>query len=409
MTTDRQRHYGEGTMFQRSSDGLWIARLEVGSGPDGRRRRWQAASRTRREALQALRDTRLHRAASRLPEGPAWTVAGWLRHWLESIVQPTVRPTTWRDYESVVRRHLIPALGSIRLADLMADDVRRMHRDVTASVSLVTANKAHRVLRAALSDALSDGMTARNVAARLRTPTPPSTRTPLTAGQAAAILAATIDDRLGSRWAAALLTGARQGELLGLTWDRVDLQSAAIDLAWQLQALGYRHGCTTLHAESTCGTPRAGSCPERELDVPPGFEHRRLHGRLCLTRPKSAASMRVIPIPPRLVDQLARHRDATAAQPGPHALVWSTPTGQPIPAGTDLAEWHQALAHAGLPPVPLHAARHTTATLLMDLGMDVTVIQAILGHAASLTTRGYLHADLTMSRAALALLAEHLT
>jgi integrase len=336
-------------------------------------------------------------------------VAGWLRHWLESIVQPIVRPTTWRDYEAVIRRHLIPALGSIRRADLMADDVCRMHREITMSVSLVTANKAHRVLRAALSDALNDGLIARNVAARLRTPTPPSTRTPLTAGQSAALLAATIDDRLDSRWAAALLTGARQGELLGLTWDRVDLRNTTIDLAWQLQALGYRHGCPTVLGETACGASRAGSCPERELDVPPGFELHALHGRLRLTRPKSAASLRVIPIPRRLADQLARHRDATAAQPSPHGLVWSTPTGQPIPASTDLAAWHDALARAGLPPVPLHAARHTTATLLMDLGIDVTIIQAILRHARPLTTRGYQHADLTMSRDALARLAEHLT
>lgn len=89
--------------------------------------------------------------------------------------------------------------------------------------------------------------------------------------------------------------------------------------------------------------------------------------------------------------------------------MWSTPTGQPIPAGTDLAAWHEALARSGLPPVPLHTARHTTATLLMDLGIDVTIIQAILGHARPLTTRGYQHADLTMSRTALARLAEHLT
>lgn len=119
MTTVRQRHYGEGTVFQRASDGLWIARLESGRGPDGRRQHWQAASRTRRgalQALQALQATRLHRSDGLPMAGTAWTLAGWLRHWLESIAQPTVRPTTWRDYETVIRRHLIPTLGSIRLA-----------------------------------------------------------------------------------------------------------------------------------------------------------------------------------------------------------------------------------------------------------------------------------------------------
>ncbi|MDQ1307499.1 MAG: hypothetical protein QG671_3332 [Actinomycetota bacterium] len=141
MSTDRQRHYGEGTVFQRAGDGLWVARLEIGRGPDGRRRRWQAASRTRRGALASLRAARLDREQGRVRRFPLWTVSGWLQHWLESIARPAVRPTTWRDYETVVRRHLIPALGPMRLPDLTAGDVRRMHREATASVSLVTAQR----------------------------------------------------------------------------------------------------------------------------------------------------------------------------------------------------------------------------------------------------------------------------
>jgi len=68
-----------------------------------------------------------------------------------------------------------------------------------------------------------------------------------------------------------------------------------------------------------------------------------------------------------------------------------------------------ALVHAGIPPIPLTAAQCTTATLLMDLGVDVTVIQSVLVHAQPLTTQRYEHADLTMSRSALTRLADHLT
>ena len=212
-----------------------------------------------------------------------------------------------------------------------------------------------------------------------------------------------------SRWIAALLTGARQGELLGLQWDRVDLDAGTADLAWQLQALGYRHGCHPRSPDPGCGKTRAGSCPDRELDVPAGFEHTPLRGRLCLTRPKSSAGRRIVPLPPVLVNALNRHLEVTRDDPSPFGLVWSTSDGAPISARDDLAAWHDLLTRAGVPRNHLHAARHTTATLLMDLGIDVTVIQSILGHAQPLTTQRYQHADLTMSRTALARLADHVS
>jgi hypothetical protein len=86
MATNRQRHYDDGSVFQRSWDGLWIARQDLGQGADGRRRRW-------------------------------------LRRWLEDVARPTIRPSTWRDYETTVRRHLIPNLGSTRLTRLTPAEV----------------------------------------------------------------------------------------------------------------------------------------------------------------------------------------------------------------------------------------------------------------------------------------------
>ena len=265
-----QRPYGDGSLFQRASDGLWVARLETGRDEDGQRQRWQCAGRSRAMVLAALRQARIDLATSAVPVPQGLTVGAWLRRWLEDVARPTVRPSTWRDYETAVRRHLIPNLDSTRLTRLTPGDVRAMHQRVSASVSVSAANKAHRVLRAALSDAEREGLVGRNAARLVRTPTLASPRAALPTGDVRQILATSRTDPLDSRWLAALLTGARQGELLGLQWDRVDLDAGTLDLAWQLQALGYRHGCHPRSTGSGCGKTRAGSCPGASSTSPPG-------------------------------------------------------------------------------------------------------------------------------------------
>ena len=66
------------------------------------------------------------------------------------------------------------------------------------------------------------------------------------------------------------------------------------------------------------------------------------------------------------------------------------------------------LKEVGVRDVPLHSARHTTATLLMEQGVGDTVIQSIMGHTLVTTTQGYQHADISMARRALDGLGERL-
>lgn len=396
-----RRTAGEGSVYQRASDGLWCAAVDLGWTPAGTRRRKVVASRTQAGALAKLREVRRTLAVHGTVPTGAPTLAEWLTAWLEGAAAARVRPRTLATYRHKVALVLATPAARVRLDRLTPAHVRAVHAGIAAAgLSGATALQAHRVLAVALRDAQREGLVARNVATLVDAPRRDARpRAALSAGQARALLAAVADDPLAGRWALALLCGVRQGEALGLTWGCVDLDGGTLDLAWQLQRLPLRHGCARPGADPACGRSRPGSCPAAALAVPRGYEHRPLAGGLALTRPKSAAGVRVLPLLPVMGDALRLR--AAAAPPGPDGLVWTRADGRPVDPRADAAAWHAALERAGLPAVPLHAARHTTATLLLEAGVDAHVVASILGHSDVVTTRGYQHASLELARAAL--------
>ena len=389
-----RRIKGDGSLYQRSN-GLWVATLDLGYGVDGKRKRWTGASRTKEGALAKLRAARVEHAATGAVASKAKTLGQWLDEWLEDIAKPRIRPKTYAEYERCVRLHLKPRMGKDRVSALTPQRIRAVERDIAKAHTPATANNVHRCLRTALNDAVTDGVIPRNPAEHVTPPRVLKTeRPPLTAAQATEVLAKTAGTPRGSRWAFALLTGTRQGEGLGLEWDRVDLDAGVADISWQLQRLKYVHGC----GDAPCGRKRGGNCPKRVLDAPPDFEVRTLDDTgLVLTRPKTARSVRMIPLAPSLIAALKKHRRSRLGG----GLVWARDDGRPIDPKDDAAAWDQLLQDLGLPDVTLHAARHTTATLLLEQGVDAKVIQDILGHTTVTTTRGYQHTDDALARQAL--------
>jgi integrase len=155
-----------------------------------------------------------------------------------------------------------------------------------------------------------------------------------------------------------------------------------------------------------------------------GLEHVELEGRLCLVRPKSGKP-RTIPLVPELVEAFRRYLAAASAWPNPHGLIWRDPDGSPITAGQDGADWRDLLLSAGIiseeqakpprerppgtPPTPTtHWARHTTATLLMEVGVDARIIGEIVGHTSEEITRRYQHVSSSAARDAMDRLGDHL-
>lgn len=399
--TEKRRTKGDGSLFKRAN-GLWVGVVEVPT-TDGKRRQKSVSSRDRNEAIRKLKKLRSEVDAGIIVAAGKTTVATWLDHWLENIHGPKLRPGVKTDYAGVIRLHIKPHLGKRRLGQLTPEHVRHMQRSIEHSR---TAELAHVVLQGALEDAKDEGMITRNVAKIAKRPGHITQhREPLTAGQAKQLLRSAIaaEDPMASRWAAALLLGARQGEVLGLQWSRLDLEAGVADLAWQLQHIKQAHGCGKRHSDGTwpCGRKLNGFCPQAHWDLPRAFEHQELHRSLLLTRPKTKAGTRIVPLPGALWAMLQLH---PRGDHNPHNLVWHTPAGPRAPAGRpihprhDYDAWQSALATAGLPPAPLHIARNTTATLLLEAGTPEDIRMAILGQVSITAHRAYAHVNVSLAR-----------
>lgn len=405
----RRRDAGSGGLYQ-DARGLWTAVLELPE-QGNKRRRKVIRSKDKATAARKLKEARaeLDRAGDLATSSP--TVATWMALWLDRIARPRLKPRTFETYEGYVTRYIVPAIGKTRLDKLTPAHVRRVHEQVTGSgLSSTTALQAHRILAKALTDAQREGRVSRNVATLIDAPRKArSTRGAVTADEARALLLSVAgDDVAAAQWSVALLTGMRQGERLGLTTDAIDLDTGIITVSWQLQRLRWDHGCGDKKGEAwSCGRKRGGSCPDRRLDLPADQEAQRVHGGLWLTRPKSAAGWREVPMAPLLHEVLSRY--LATHQPGDAGLIFTREDGHPIDPRDDSAAWDQALRDAGLPDVVLHSARHTTATLLLELDVPEKVRVQIMGHSSATTTAGYTHVADPLMRDALGKLGTLLT
>ncbi|MER6121789.1 site-specific integrase [Streptomyces sp. NPDC001795] len=407
----RNRANGDGTVYQRK-DRRWEAAGYV-LAPGNTRKRVRVYGSSRTEALAKL--TEKIAASNRgVPIITAQgSLAAYLTYWLENVAVHHLRETTHTRYTAVVHQYLIPGLGRKKLAKLAAKDVRTWlnelrtvcqccargidaGRDPNAQasrrprccalglccgkrLSALTLAYIHSVLKSALEHAVREEEISRNVARNVRTGTPrPRRFNPLTADEARQFLAAAHGHRLAALFELALRTGLRKGELLGLRWEDLDLDSGTASIRRTLQR-------TTSRGLATLPTKTISS--ERRIALPAS----------CV------ASLRAHR------ERQARERDRAGSVRQGSGHVFTRPDGHPIEPATLTRHFNALLREARLRPIRFHDLRHSTATLLLEQGVELVVIKELLGHAhIGVTATVYAHVRLRLQRDAIDLLSNAL-
>jgi hypothetical protein len=170
-----KRGNGEGGITRHKKSGLYMARYMVQTAAGSKRK--TIYGKTRSEVAAKLSKALADREEGFTYDAAKQTVEEYLARWLSNSVRDTVRQRTYERYESIVRVHLAPAIGKVKLKALTPDHVRGLYREkLDGGLALQTVLHIHRTLSKALKQATDDGLIPRNAAAPVKPPRPPEKR-----------------------------------------------------------------------------------------------------------------------------------------------------------------------------------------------------------------------------------------
>ncbi len=350
----------KGDGITKRKDGRYMARYTVQT-PDGPKRKTIYGTKYK-EVEVKLNEARGDAAKGLVYDDENLTVGKYLERWLADSVLGTVRQRTYEGYAHMVERHIAPSLGRVKLKNLTPAHVRGLYRErLDSGLSLRTVQYIHTTLSKALKQAAEDGLIPRNSAASVKAPRPRREEIrPLDREQVRALFEAVSGHRLEALYIVAVTAGLRLGELLGLKWEDVDLDTG------------------TLQVRRVLSEARSG----RLFEAPKSGKGRQIR----LTRYATEA--------------LKRHRKRQLEERMKLAGLWQdqglvfpSQVGTPLFARNLQRHFKALLKRAGLPQtIRFHDLRHTCATLLLRQGVNPKFVQELLGHAdISLTLNVYSH------------------
>jgi integrase len=336
---------------------LWEFTVDLGADAVGKRRQLTKGGFATRGAAQEALQRTLDDMRGGVEVETRLTVAEYLAEWLPT--KRSLRPSTVKSYREHIDMHIVPLIGGVKLRELRPRQVDVMLTALTRvrggrALTPTTIRHIHSTLRVALNDAVRRRLIAFNPAAQVELPTERRHRTTVwVADQVARFLSSSADDPLYAAYHLAVMTGMRRGELCGLRWSDVNLDSGYL----------YVHQAVT-----------------------------ELAGKVHLGPPKTKSGTRMVPLDNLTCDVLRQHKDRQAS------TWWMTGSAhKPEHVFTDddgelfrpeklSRRFRSASRRAGLPPIRFHDLRHTSASLALAAGVAMKVVSERLGHSTTAIT-----------------------
>ena len=338
------------------SPGRWAIVIDVRDPQTGqRKRRWYSFQGTKRAAQSECARLLAAQEAGTAVEPSRLTVAAYLGKWLDHV-RPQVSPRTIERYAEIAAEYLAPALGQMPLSKLQPmaistayDAIRANRKKGQGDLSARTVLHCHRVLSAALRQAVRWRLLPYNPAADVRPPKVERRQVAVySLTQTADLLEALRGSWMHVPALLAVLCGLRRGEIAALRWGSVDLDKGRLAVVQS--------------AEQT----RAG---------------------VRFKEPKSGQA-RTVALSAAVVGELRAHRTRQAEQLlalgvrlDAEAFVVAQPDGSPYDPDSISKEWRLRVIRSGLPRIRFHDLRHTHASHMLASGVHPKIASERLGHS----------------------------
>lgn len=292
------------------------------------------------------------------------TTQNLLTEWLEIYQKEHIKARTYSRYQGLITMHIVPTLGERNISELGRREIQefltQQKKDGNMrngeKLSAISTNMMLSVLHLAFEYACDMEYIEENPCVRVRRTKAETKKVQaftVEEQRAIEVEIAGSDDRRLHGILLCLYSGLRIGELLGLTWNDVDIDRGVMKIT------------KTVY---------------REKDESGNW-------KLCVDTPKTKASDRVIPLPEYITDMLRQDYENTKTP-----YVVENKKGERMSIRSYQYIFEKLTERAGVRKLNFHALRHTFATRAIECGMDIKTVADIMGHQnASITLNRYAH------------------